>query len=53
MSVIAILIERDRVTRIFFDYRRGETSPEDEARIDREIARAYAADAMEEPRQAA
>jgi hypothetical protein len=44
MCVIATLIEPGRVTRIFFDYRRGATDRDGEARIAREIARACAVD---------
>ena len=47
MSVIAISVEPDRLTRIFFDCSRTEPKPDDEVRIAREIARAYASDTME------
>ena len=53
MSVIATLIEPDGVTRIFFDYRRGESTWADEVRIAEAIARASASDAVEQPRRAA
>jgi hypothetical protein len=53
MSVIATLIEPERVTRIFFDYRRSDNGRQEEARIARAIAQASAADAEPQPRQAA
>jgi hypothetical protein len=43
MSVIATAIERDGVARIFFNCRRADADPRDEARIAKAIARAAAA----------
>jgi len=53
MSVIATLIEPERVTRIFFDYTRGESNWVDEVRIAQAIARTYATGAVVRPRRAA
>lgn len=42
MSVIDVLIEPNRVTRVFFDGRQAASDPTDQRRIEQQVARSLA-----------
>lgn len=51
MSVIDVMIERNRVTRVFFDCRDAAADPTDRSRIEQQVARSLALAQADEDEQ--